>query len=205
MCEKAQDLHVRLSYAFMVSRVCTLVVLVVLVLASAGCERQQLPVSEAVQREDEPDQEVAGVDFTISNDGLARMRLLAPYMAEYEREDTVYTVLSTPPGIDSGRVQVLVYDATGALSATIHADRVVFGDSADRYDATGDVIVTTPTGRRLEGEHLAWYEASRKVKTPGFVKITTPSERIQGYNLDAEEDLSRYTLARITGQTTVQE
>jgi LPS export ABC transporter protein LptC len=162
-------------------------------------------MTAGVQQEDVPDQEVAGVDFTISNDGLARMRLLAPYMAEYEREDTAYTVLSAAPDADSGRVQVLVFDMDGTISATINADRVVFGSKADKYDATGNVIVTTPTGRRLEGEHLAWYESSRKVKTPGFVKITTPNERIQGYNLDAEEDLSRYTLARITGQATVQE
>lgn len=189
----------------MLPRLSLPVILTILAMASTGCERQELPPTAGVQREDDPDREVSGVDFTISNDGQARMRLFAPYMAEYESEDSVYTVLSVPPGNDSGRVKVHVFDAMGALSATIDADRVVFGESADKYDATGNVIVTTPTGRRLEGEHLAWYESTRKVKTPGFVKITTPSERIQGYNLDAEEDLSRYTLARITGQTTVRE
>ena len=43
------------------------------------------------------------------------------------------------------------------------------------------------------------------VRTPGFVRIRTPKENVQGYNLVADEDLETYTLARVTGQVTYEE
>jgi hypothetical protein len=68
-----------------------------------------------------------------------------------------------------------------------------------------NVIVVTPDEKTLESEHLVWLEDDRKLRTPGFVRITTPNERVQGYNLLADEDLSTYTLARVTGQVTVED
>ncbi|HET6566860.1 MAG TPA: LPS export ABC transporter periplasmic protein LptC [Rhodothermales bacterium] len=187
-----------------------LLLLLSFLLACTGCERQATTAAVVVQDEDAPQREVYGVDYTISYEGRPRMHVRAPYMAEYEREDSTYTVLSGLPGgkpvvEDTGRVQVIIYDSEGALSATIWANRVAHGEGADRYEATGNVEVTTPEERHVESEHLAWYEASGRVRTPGFVKITTPTERIQGYELNADEDLSRYTLARITGQVTASE
>lgn len=170
-----------------------------------GCERQVMTTATSQQEGSAPEREVSGVDYAISYEGQPRMQVRAPYMAEYIEEDSAYTVLSGTPDGDTGRVQVVIFDSAGSLSATIWASRVVHDEDTDLYEATGDVEVTTPEKRRLESEHLAWYEAERRVRTPGFVKITTPTEQIQGYKLNADEDLSRYTLAQITGQVTASE
>ena len=55
----------------------------------------------------------------------------------------------------------------------------------------------------LKTEFLIWNELDRRVKTSGFVHITTPRENIQGYNLDADENLENYEIAQVTGQTIV--
>ncbi len=43
------------------------------------------------------------------------------------------------------------------------------------------------------------------MRTPGFVRLTTAAERLQGYNLEANEDLTNYSLKRITGTVIVEE
>lgn len=91
------------------------------------------------------------------------------------------------------------------VSATIRANRIVYHDAAGRFDARGRVVVTTATGKRLEGEHLAWHEEESRITTPGFVEITTPTDRIQGYGLRADENLASYQLGRVTGQVTVED
>jgi hypothetical protein len=92
-----------------------------------------------------------------------------------------------------------------SVSATIRADRIVYRDAAGRFDARGQVVVTTASGKRLEGEHLTWHEEEGRITTPGFVEITTPTDRIQGYGLRADENLDSYQLGRVTGQVTVED
>jgi len=92
-----------------------------------------------------------------------------------------------------------------SVSATIRADRIVYRDAAGRFDARGQVVVTTASGKRLEGEHLTWHEEEGRITTPGFVEITTPTDRIQGHGLRADENLDSYQLGRVTGQVTVED
>jgi hypothetical protein len=95
--------------------------------------------------------------------------------------------------------------ASDSVSATIRANRIVYHDAAGRFDARGRVMVRTATGKRLEGEHLAWHEEEKRIATPGFVEITTPTDRIQGYDLRADENLDSYRLGRVTGRVTVED
>ena len=91
-----------------------------------------------------------------------------------------------------------------SVSATIRANRIVYHDEDRRFDARGRVIVTTPGGKHLESEHLVWLEDERRITAPDFVSITTPTDRIQGYRLRADENLDTYQLGRVTGQVTVE-
>jgi hypothetical protein len=92
-----------------------------------------------------------------------------------------------------------------SVSATIRANRIVYHDEDRRFDARGRVIVTTPGGKHLESEHLVWLEDERRITAPDFVSITTPTDRIQGYRLRADENLDTYQLGRVTGQVTVEQ
>jgi LPS export ABC transporter protein LptC len=173
----------------------------------AACEWQS--TSQSVMRQTEveqaPDRLTTGVDFIISEDGLPRVRIQAASMAEYEQEDSTYIVLSSDADSLGPQVLISVFDSLGNPSATIQADQVRYYRGTDQYEAQGQVVVTAPDDRRLESEHLALDEPSATIRTPGFVRITTPDEQIQGYELEADEDLSFYKLARVTGQVIVRE
>ena len=160
--------------------------------------------------EDEPDQESWDVRLGTSVAGRPRYQIVAPYMAKYEGEDSVYTLLlpsKESEEMDSLSVRVTAYlfDEEGDSSATIDANRMLYFDEEARFEARGNVVVVTKEKKRLESEHLLWYEAEHEVRTPGFVKITTPTERIQGYGLVSDENLDSYALSRVTGQVTVEE
>jgi LPS export ABC transporter protein LptC len=174
----------------------------VALLGTTGCtERQPLP--EGVLDADRPDQETWNVAFDIDIDGIRRARLEAGYAARYERGDSTFARFEPPaPG---GRVQVQVYDPQGRLSATVEAARFDYLEDRRAFVATGDVVVQSVTQRRLEGERLIWDEGARELRSDGFVRITTPTERLQGYSLVADESLDTYRLARITGQVEVED
>ena len=105
----------------------------------------------------------------------------------------------------SGRVTVHLFDDRGDSSAVLRADRIVYFQDEGRFVARGDVEVISQDEDRLETETLEWVESEQRVSTPGFVRITTPTEQIQGYQLEAEEDLDTYRLAEITGRFEVED
>ena len=152
-----------------------------------------------------PAQQSWNVNFKIREGSHPRVHIEAGHLATYEQEDSTYTLMRPHPDSLSQRVRVHLFDAEGDSSATIRADRVFYYEEERRYKAQGNVVVTTSEGKRLESEELYWDEAERTVSAPGFVRITTPNERIQGYELTGDEQLENYTLARVTGQVTIED
>src|SRR5690606_2915730 len=175
-----------------------------------GCGRESAPAPsmDDVRSEAAPREESWDVQYIVTetpSDGVEsrpRLEIIAQYMATYETEDSTYTIMI---GDSLGRVTVHLFDEAGDTSATIDADRLLLFDAEDRFEARGNVVARAADDRRLESEHLIWLERERLVRTPGFVRITTPRERVQGYDLVADEDLASYTLRRIKGQVIVED
>ncbi|HMB92253.1 MAG TPA: LPS export ABC transporter periplasmic protein LptC [Rhodothermales bacterium] len=182
-------------------------------LMGAGCEYRagEAASLDTVRAEGEPDQESwdAHIFVTDVPQGAEasrnRMELIADYMARYEREDSTYMLLRSHPDSLASRVIAHLFDASGDSSATVTADRMLYFDQEQRFEARGEVIVVTKEGKRLESEHLVWNEAEREVRTPGFVSITTETQRMQGYGLVAEEDLATYRISRVTAQVMLED
>lgn len=171
----------------------------------AGCTRRTDAIPPDIVLEDLPDQETWDVTLALSMEGRRRALIRAPYLARYEHRDSTFARFGPAGGRDTARVHVEVFDEAGAPSATVDAHRLTYFDAERRFVAEGDVVVQTETGKTLRTEALTWDEAARRLRTDGFVRITSPDEQIQGYRLDADEDLDSYALARITGQVRVEE
>ncbi len=196
-------------YAFM-HRAARALCFVALAALPSGCSEEAAPPSmDDLRAEVEPTQEGWGVRFVISeaasrtDESRPRVEIQADYMATFETPDSTYTVMQG--GTTGRRILAHFFDEAGDTSATLRANRLILHEKQRRFDALEDVVVTTRDDKSLESEHLVWLEDDRRIRTPGFVRITTPSERIQGYNLVADEDLETYTLARVTGQVTIED
>jgi LPS export ABC transporter protein LptC len=170
--------------------------------AGIGCERRN--EERAHLPEDTGPQQVSlDAAFTLSEGGAPRAEILAARMEHYEHEDSTYAVMRGPTD-STGRVTAYLFNQ-GDSSATLRADRLVYLQDRDRFEAYGNVVVTTPERKRLESEHLAWYERDSTIRTPGFVQITTPEEDVRGEGLVADENLETYQIGRFTARVNVED
>ena len=177
----------------------------------AACGRPAAPPAamQDIRSEADPVQESWGAAYyvteTTPGDSASRPRLTmrADHMATFEAGDSTWTVLQSDSS--ASRVTVLLYDESGDSSATVWADRITLLDNKRRFEATGNVEVRARGDKALWSEHLVWFERDQALRTPGFVRIATPDEQVQGYALEADERLDEYTLRRMTGRVTVHE
>jgi LPS export ABC transporter protein LptC len=182
----------------------TLALLASLAVAGGSCERRS-PEQTAPRQSDlseQPSHESWGTEFYVSEDGVPVVIIASPYTRQYDRKDSTVTVLSS---LDQERVIAMIMDDEGNKSSTVTADEIRYVEQSRHFDALGAVVVVTETDRRLETEQLSWDEESDMIYAPGFVRIFTPDENIQGYELESTKNLSSYSLARVTGQVYVDE
>jgi LPS export ABC transporter protein LptC len=181
------------------------VLLLLLAAGSGGCEYRSRsspsgPPDSVLARQ--PDQMAWDARFSMREDGRRRAVITAEKMEQYRTPDSTYSVWRALS--DTGRVRSYIFEA-GDSSATIRADSVVYFGADGRYEAYGNVVVHTREGRRLESEHLTWYQFDEQIRTRRFVQITTPSEIVRGNGLVADEDLETYQIGRFTAQVEVED
>ena len=176
------------------------------VLGAMGCERrgrgEKGPVADSLGPAG-PGQVTWDARFSMEEGGRRRATISAQKMEQYQTEDSTYSVWRTL--LDSNRVRSYVFDEKGDSSATIVADSVVFFNQEGRFEAYGNVVVTTQDGRRLNSEHLTWNQTDRTIRTRRFVRITTPTETVQGNGLVADEDLETYQIGSFTAEVEVED
>lgn len=147
--------------------------------------------------------------FVMNQGDQPRAAIAAGQMEQYSRGDSTFSLLVPAP--DTMRVQTpprvtaWLFDAEGDSSATLTADSLIYYDARGRFEAFGDVVVITQSAKRLRSEYLTWDEVDRKIRTNRFVRITTPSERVEGYGLVADENLDTYQIGRFTAQVTIED
>ena len=176
-----------------------------LVVCLTGCEYRSrtddAPSLDSLQQSG-PDQLTWGAQFSVSEKGKRRAVIRADTMEQYRTSDSSYSVWQTLS--DTGRVRSYVFE-DGDSSATIIADSVRYYNADGQYEAFGNVIVQTKSGRRLESEHLTWDQFARKIRTRRFVEITTPTEIVRGNGLVADEDLETYQIGEFTAQVDIED
>ena len=190
------------------------VALAAVALLAAGCrvgEEAAPPPAAAPGGPPPPVQVSYDARFAMRNGPRPRAFLRAGRMERYETEDSLYTLLlpdtlaTPPPALPPGRVRAHLFDAAGDTSATLFANRLRHLERDERFEAFGRVVVTTVTGKRLETEYLTWEEARRQIRTPAFVRITTPTETVAGNGLVADESLETYQIGRFSAEVEVEE
>lgn len=184
-----------------VARVSVLLLIVLLAAACSRTPREELP-SEAFEPE-QPDQESWGAVYRLQEDGDPLLEIHAGYMARHETQDSTYTLMT--PRSDSTQVELFWFDNSGGRQGTMYGDKVYYYETDQHLIAEGNVVAITRDSTRLETERLRWNRESETLRAPGFARIITEDERIQGYDLTSDERLENYSLARVTGQVRVEE
>jgi shikimate kinase len=65
--------------------------------------------------------------------------------------------------------------------------------------ASDGVVIINYKQEKMESEDMIWNESLSKISIEGKIKVTTPTDIIQGYGLESDDKFSNYKMSKITG------
>jgi LPS export ABC transporter protein LptC len=138
-----------------------------------------------------PDRITSHAEYLYSDSGVVRNRIRAGTISEYEGDQ---------PHTELGQgVELTFFDVQGRSSGRLTARKGRILPGKNRMEVEEDVVFVNARGEKLETEQLTWAQDSGRVFTDRPVKVTRSRDIIYGQGLDAAQDLSWYTIRRITG------
>lgn len=166
--------------------------LVLLALTLVSCQKQDNDLSKRVKY-DGPTMETTNVLTFVSDSAKLQVKLTAPLQQQFESGDVVY-----PKG-----VKLLFYSKDGqTVVNTISGDYGKQEKNKGVYSLRGHVRVKNePKQQTLQTEELFFDQQKSLIYTQPemFVHVETPTEKVDGYGLEADQNFTRYKLKRVTG------
>jgi LPS export ABC transporter protein LptC len=153
------------------------------VLGVGGCHGK----SASTQHQGElriPDQEARDFTLTESSEGKKSWTLWASYAAMYNEQNLV----------EAQRVRIEFFDAAGQRNSTLLADRGSVHQRTNDLEARGNVRITTETGVTMETDSLRWLNATHKIVSDAFVRVTRKGDVVTGYGFESDPNLEHFHL-----------
>jgi LPS export ABC transporter protein LptC len=150
----------------------------------SGCSRDESSAPERAV--DVPDQIIENSSITFSEEGIRSATIYAEYIAVYERLDLK----------KAQKLRVDFYDQQGNRTSVLEADSGAIQEKKQRFQAWGNVEVTTAEGVRLNTESLRWNPETSRIVTDDFVTITRGKDVITGIGLEADEELKHFVIKK---------
>ncbi len=172
--------------------------LILLILTAAGCSNEKLkPVIDSsfdVKRV--PAQESWNSSIVFSDSGKTKAVVFADHIMMYE-DETDETLLE--------EVKIDFYDENEVKRTTLTSKYGHVDNRTRDMVARQEVVAVNDSGMTLKTNELFYRNMDRKIYTDKFVTIINKKEKIQGYGLEADQDLSSYVIFNITYITSVKE
>jgi len=159
-----------------------IVVLIMLLTCACGRDESNAPALPV----DVPDQIMENSTITFSEEGIRSATIFAEYVEVYEKRDLK----------KAKKVHVDFYDKDGTHTSVLVADSGVIRERKRKFEALGNVVVTTDEGIKLETQSLRWDPESAKIVTDDFVAITKDKDVITGYGLEADQELKHFVIKK---------
>jgi LPS export ABC transporter protein LptC len=163
-----------------------------------ACRNDPEEVRKVTAQDDSPMETQDGVQLTYTDSGLVKMFLVAPRAENYGHLENPTLVF--PNGID-----VIFYDHLGNEESRITANYAIRYLNEKLWKAKGDVVVSNIHNERLNTEELFWNEATEKIYSNVFVKMTTDTQVIMGEGFEADQNFSNAVVKKVTGQIELEE
>ncbi len=163
--------------------------LVILVFVLGGCSSRS-PLSRVANEIPVPQQKLEDFRLIATEGGVKTWELEAKAAQIYEKIKKTYIQ----------DFKTSIYEE-GELASVLSARRGILDMTTNNMEATGNVIVTSTKGSRLETEELHYLSPTGKVTkgkfiTEEFIKITEPDRITTGYGLEIDSDLENAKIKR---------
>jgi LPS export ABC transporter protein LptC len=156
-----------------------------------SCKSDIEKIRELNEAQGLPSLKVRNLNGRLTERGVASMKVVSPIMLQYGFAEEKYT--DFPEGVEFYR-----YKDSVTLEASVMADKAVFWEAKNLWEATGNVRVRNAKGELLETEKLFWDQNSRKIYTDAWVKITNKDMVINGEGLTSDETFDSYEIKKVS-------
>ncbi len=161
-----------------------------ILLLACGEKKVQPSVNNQISSDEIPDQESWDSKIIFSEKGTLKAILFADHLRVFENKKVTL--------IDG--VKIFFYDKQGKKTSVLTSKRGRVNDVTKDMYAIDSVVAVNDSGVVLKTEELVWKNKIKKITTDKFVTIDDKDEHIEGYGMEADDDLSNYTIFNVTYQ-----
>jgi LPS export ABC transporter protein LptC len=162
---------------------------VLAVLAVISCEDTGVKPTTTVQAADSADQILEGFSHYVTNDGIRRSRVEA---------DTAFFYEPTQMN-ELHNLKVVFFDIKGDESSTLTAKRGTYRWQDGSMEASGNVVVVSPDGRKLATEVLKYDNATNTILTDKHFTFDKGDEHLEGNSFRSDPDFKNVVTDRPRG------
>jgi LPS export ABC transporter protein LptC len=164
---------------------------VVFALSVLACEDTGVRPTTTVQASDSADQVLEGFSHYVTNNGILRSRVEA---------DTAFFFEPTQVN-ELHNLKILFFDIKGAESSTLTAKRGTYRWQDGSMQASGNVVVVSPDGRRLATDVLRYDNATNTILTDRHFTFDRGEEHLEGNSFRSDPDFKNVVTDRPRGVT----
>jgi LPS export ABC transporter protein LptC len=139
-----------------------------------------------------------GVKLSYTDSGKLKAVIYAPKTVMVHSNEDPYTEM--PDG-----VKAEFYDLNHKIESTIKAKYAISYQNRKIIEARNSVEVVNIKDEKLETEQLIWDQQKQQIYTDKYVKITTRNQIITGKGMRANENFTKWTIFKPSGEFTVED
>ncbi|MGK9475201.1 LPS export ABC transporter periplasmic protein LptC [Melioribacter sp. OK-6-Me] len=162
-------------------------ILSVLIITTCSDENLKPVISDTPAESEIPAHESWNSRIVFSNDGILKAILYADHLRKYDEKKI--TLLEG--------VKIDFYDKN-KKTTTLTSLRGKVDDRTMDMFAYDSVMAVNDSGTVLTTSELMWRNSDKKILTDKFVSIRSKDEIIEGYGFLSDQQMSNYTIFRIT-------
>ncbi len=161
-----------------------------------SCETDIQTITELTSIANLPSETAKDAEIIYSDSARVKMKLMAVQLDRYVSKNYI----EFPKG-----VKIDFYDDSLKVNSKLKADYGIRYEKEGKMEAKRNVEVINEKGEKLNTEHLIWEEATERIYTKAFVKITKGNEVIYGDGLESNQDFTKYKITNIKGTITLKD
>ena len=157
----------------------------------SGCTKEKVEptVNPAISSEEIPDQESWNSTIFFSDSGKIKAILYAGHLSVFSRlKETLM----------DDNIKIDFYNENNVKTTTLTAKRGRVDEKTNNLYAIDSVVAINDSGIVIRTDEMMWRNKDQKIISEKYVTITSPTEIIEGYGFESDQNLSNYVIYRIT-------
>ncbi len=161
-------------------------------LTATSCKEDNPIATADVDAEHTPTMLTRNVETLISDSGVVRYRIKTPVWYVYdEAEEPCWRF---PEGLSLDK-----FDNFFRREAEVSADSATYFKNKQIWRLDGNVDISNIMKEKFLTQQLFWDQRQHKLYSDSFIHIETGDKVLEGYGFDSNEQLTRYSIRRVSG------